>query len=247
MGISYLGSRRGTPYIWTTQWERKRQAVFKRCRGICERCNRFAAQHAHHLTYERLFHESLTDLLGVCLPCHSFVHGRGTYDPLMPSIYVEVLPQTIDYWDMTARGLRRVDVSTLPHECQIGMLLDGFRPGRFMVPASVFYKSGLPRLNAGRWAKFRVATRFGDTWESEPTGRALFGPSRLIVEPAGESHITRIQVTAAKGVVLDIERRNADQSYTRSRVEHAEHWLADGTIYYDRAGNCWRASAAGQC
>jgi 5-methylcytosine-specific restriction endonuclease McrA len=37
--------------------------------------------HVHHLTYARLFNEALTDLQGLCEPCHRFVHGLRRRDP----------------------------------------------------------------------------------------------------------------------------------------------------------------------
>ena len=63
-------------YLRSPEWQRLRTAVFERCGGICEVCKAAAAEQAHHLTYERLGHEELADLLGVCKPCHELIHGR---------------------------------------------------------------------------------------------------------------------------------------------------------------------------
>jgi hypothetical protein len=62
-------------YLRSPEWHQLRAAVFERCGGICEVCEDAAAKQAHHFTYERIGHEELADLLGVCKPCHELIHG----------------------------------------------------------------------------------------------------------------------------------------------------------------------------
>lgn len=58
-------------YITSTQWKKLGSAVRARAKGHCERCGIATARlEIHHLTYERFQHELLTDLQGVCQPCH---------------------------------------------------------------------------------------------------------------------------------------------------------------------------------
>ena len=61
-------------YIRSAAWREKRLAVILRCRGICERCGLWPVVNVHHLTYERLGDEPLSDLLGVCVRCHEELH-----------------------------------------------------------------------------------------------------------------------------------------------------------------------------
>lgn len=61
-------------YIRSERWRQKRVDVIRRARGICERCGRWPIVNVHHLTYDRLGDELLTDLLGVCSRCHQELH-----------------------------------------------------------------------------------------------------------------------------------------------------------------------------
>lgn len=42
--------------------------------GMCQRCGRSTARHVHHLTYNNLGHEPLSDLMPVCGSCHQAIH-----------------------------------------------------------------------------------------------------------------------------------------------------------------------------
>ncbi len=61
-------------HMASTEWQILRQKVFKRCNGMCEGCNERRAVQVHHLTYDRLGHEMLFDLVAVCLACHASIH-----------------------------------------------------------------------------------------------------------------------------------------------------------------------------
>ena len=52
-----------------------RATVLRRYDGVCEICEEVAAEEVHHLTYERIGREDLSDLMGVCKPCHELIHG----------------------------------------------------------------------------------------------------------------------------------------------------------------------------
>lgn len=58
-----------TAYLQSPAWQRVRARVLDRAKGRCETCGKPATQ-VHHLTYERLGHEYMSDLLAVCEPCH---------------------------------------------------------------------------------------------------------------------------------------------------------------------------------
>ncbi len=76
-------------YLQSPEWRELRRAVWRRCGGVCERCRQEPMQHTHHLTYERLFHERLTDLKGLCEFCHGALHGLG-FDPMKPMTWAEL-------------------------------------------------------------------------------------------------------------------------------------------------------------
>jgi len=72
-------------YLRSPQWREKREAVLKRCGNKCEDCqeerrfNEFVrparAVEVHHLTYERIGRERLSDLIGVCGRHHDYRHS----------------------------------------------------------------------------------------------------------------------------------------------------------------------------
>lgn len=66
---------RYSDYLKSEAWRKKTDEVWKRDRGRCRRCGR-SADDVHHLTYDRVYHESLDDLIMLCRPCHKMDHGR---------------------------------------------------------------------------------------------------------------------------------------------------------------------------
>ncbi len=71
-------------YLASREWALKKRAVWKRSRGICERCKVGPYQETHHLTYERLGCERLEDLQALCIPCHEYESAVASFDPLHP-------------------------------------------------------------------------------------------------------------------------------------------------------------------
>jgi hypothetical protein len=68
-------------YLASREWAVLKTQVRARDGGTCERCGRGAHAHTHHLTYERLGHERLEDLQGLCAACHAFLSGQTDEDP----------------------------------------------------------------------------------------------------------------------------------------------------------------------
>jgi hypothetical protein len=63
-------------HLLSPGWKSLRKLILNRSGGVCERegCDRMAV-HIHHLTYERLGREDLSDLLALCFDCHNEIHG----------------------------------------------------------------------------------------------------------------------------------------------------------------------------
>jgi hypothetical protein len=59
------------------RWYMLRRAAQIRSRGWCEICGRRAGQELAHLTYVRVFHELLTDVLWTCVRCHRELDSRA--------------------------------------------------------------------------------------------------------------------------------------------------------------------------
>lgn len=66
-------------YLLSDAWKKKRTQVRDRARGVCEECKYNDGSDAHHLTYQRIFAESLVDLVWLCRACHTKHHElKGT-------------------------------------------------------------------------------------------------------------------------------------------------------------------------
>ena len=68
-------------YMASREWALKKRAVRERSGGECERCQRPSKQ-VHHLSYQNLGHEPLTDLLDVCKWCHEYLSAVRDVDPV---------------------------------------------------------------------------------------------------------------------------------------------------------------------
>lgn len=61
-------------YIKSERWQQKRREVFAHYGKKCYACGTTkGAIHVHHLTYARLGHERVSDLIPLCVKCHKEV------------------------------------------------------------------------------------------------------------------------------------------------------------------------------
>ena len=64
-------------YMKSRAWSNFKKRVYKQRGNICERCGTIDGEkHVHHLTYERLGSEKLTDCVILCVPCHNQIHSK---------------------------------------------------------------------------------------------------------------------------------------------------------------------------
>lgn len=64
-------------YLKSPTWAEKRQAKLAEAGYKCQDCRCDERLEVHHLTYERLGFERLTDLQVLCHWCHMLEHGRA--------------------------------------------------------------------------------------------------------------------------------------------------------------------------
>jgi 5-methylcytosine-specific restriction endonuclease McrA len=57
-------------YLRSERWQELRLLVLLRDEHRCRQCGATDRLEVHHLTYERLYHEPLSDLTTLCLDCH---------------------------------------------------------------------------------------------------------------------------------------------------------------------------------
>jgi 5-methylcytosine-specific restriction endonuclease McrA len=58
-------------YLRSPQWAELRRLVLIRDGHECRYCGATVCLEVHHLTYERLYHEPLSDLICLCAGCHA--------------------------------------------------------------------------------------------------------------------------------------------------------------------------------
>lgn len=79
-------------YLASREWALKREQVRERSENRCEHCQVNPQQAVHHLTYARIGHENLDDLMAVCDACHEWFSGKRQVNPLSEAFYIsEVL------------------------------------------------------------------------------------------------------------------------------------------------------------
>lgn len=64
-------------HLASPEWAATRRLVFEREKNLCQGCRQARGEHVHHLTYERLGRELLTDLVLFCRACHERAHEKG--------------------------------------------------------------------------------------------------------------------------------------------------------------------------
>lgn len=94
-------------YINSEEWKTKRAQAIERDGRRCRTCLSNKHLNVHHLTYDRIFNESLNDLITVCHECHCKIHDLGKSGMCLNDAIVEVIKMNsgnkIDY-DLPANG-----------------------------------------------------------------------------------------------------------------------------------------------
>ena len=62
-------------YLNSPHWQKIRQAVFKEYGHRCDHCGSSKNLHIHHITYEHLGEEEISDLVPLCEDCHKRLHN----------------------------------------------------------------------------------------------------------------------------------------------------------------------------
>lgn len=68
-------------YLASREWALLKEQVKERSENKCERCKLGSHDVTHHKTYERIGHEEISDLVGLCEDCHKFLSGKSDHDP----------------------------------------------------------------------------------------------------------------------------------------------------------------------
>jgi len=87
-------------YLESSQWDDIRKKVIHRAKGKCEGCAASDKLEVHHLTYERVGMELMTDLVAFCSECHSKAHFNS--DPSEWNMYLNDMgDKPVEWVDMT--------------------------------------------------------------------------------------------------------------------------------------------------
>jgi uncharacterized protein YlaI len=63
-------------YLDSPKWQRKKANRKALDQNQCRLCFATTQLQVHHVTYDRLFNEPMSDLLTVCKSCHEVIHGH---------------------------------------------------------------------------------------------------------------------------------------------------------------------------
>jgi len=72
-------------YLWSPHWRTLRQVVLATANFRCQSCSRrgygrgAVRLDVHHLLYDRLGHEKLSDLIVLCRLCHNAFHRNQLF------------------------------------------------------------------------------------------------------------------------------------------------------------------------
>ena len=61
-------------YLKSKEWQETRRRVFKEYGYRCDQCGSTKNLHIHHITYENLGEEGISDLVPLCAECHKRLH-----------------------------------------------------------------------------------------------------------------------------------------------------------------------------
>lgn len=93
-------------YLNSNEWKKLKRKVIARDNGICCGCGEKRTLDVHHLTYDRVGNELMTDLISLCSVCHARVHGDEKQNDWHDYIKgkSDTKPKSIE--EMTAEELR---------------------------------------------------------------------------------------------------------------------------------------------
>lgn len=74
IGLKQVYKQQYQSYLRSPEWQIKRDSVLSRDDHKCRICGSTKDLHVHHLTYDRVYDESLYDLVTVCKECHKLIH-----------------------------------------------------------------------------------------------------------------------------------------------------------------------------
>ena len=60
-------------YLRSPKWKKLREKVLERDEHQCRTCASSDELHVCHRTFERIYHEKLSDLITLCRPCHDAI------------------------------------------------------------------------------------------------------------------------------------------------------------------------------
>lgn len=69
-------------YLQSPEWKALKKLKLEQSNHKCQLCSSTSNLHLHHLTYDRLGNELLTDLTILCNHCHQLQHDHYGYDRL---------------------------------------------------------------------------------------------------------------------------------------------------------------------
>ena len=76
----FMSAEEKQQYLQSAEWYELRTLVFARDNHTCQSCGSNESLNCHHILYDRLGKEDMSDLTTLCTNCHTTLHKRLGYD-----------------------------------------------------------------------------------------------------------------------------------------------------------------------
>lgn len=76
----FMSAEEKQKYLQSAEWYELRTLVFARDNHTCQSCGSNESLNCHHILYDRLGKEDISDLTTLCTNCHTALHKRLGYD-----------------------------------------------------------------------------------------------------------------------------------------------------------------------
>jgi hypothetical protein len=92
-------------YLNGKEWELLRILVLQRDKNKCRLCSRRDCLEVHHLTYKRIGHERMSDLVTLCDRCHNDMHWIKRGIVASENMVLQSIPITKEVFVLKAKSI----------------------------------------------------------------------------------------------------------------------------------------------
>ena len=76
---TYVTNAQKKEHMQSEYWKNLKQKRWEIAGGVCERCKQFPCTDLHHLHYQNLLEEDISEVVYLCRACHQHIHDKFGY------------------------------------------------------------------------------------------------------------------------------------------------------------------------